>query len=677
VRSGPSPWSRLLWLSLAVVLGVLPGRTRASEPSPAALSPRIANYTIQARLDHDRHVVIGNGTLRWRNDTEHATSELQFHLYYNAWQNDRSSFLRSPRGERLEPSEIREQDWGWIQLERLTWRESVGTTDLLSSAEYVAEDGNVDDRTVLRVPLRRSVAPGETIDIEMQWESKVPRTFARTGVRGDYYFVAQWFPKIGVLEPDGRWNCHQFTQTEFYADFGVYDVALTVPSGWIVGATGRVIETHEHDDGTTTHRFVQPDVHDFAWTTSPHYAVHDDRFEHAGLPPVDLRLLLMPDHAHARERYFAATKATLEHYGTWWGPYPYGHLTIVDPAYRSDADGMEYPTLFTGGTSWLSPLASRSPESVTVHEAGHQFWYGIVANNEFEHAWLDEGINSYAQIRTLEVVFPYRRFVKRYFHGFLPMVFDDFLPPARTDGADVYFGFHSLLKRDAMARPSWQNGPNAYEINAYNKPAMMLRTLENYLGWQTFQRVMSHYFARWSFRHPVDEDFFIAVREVSGQDMSWFFDQVYRDTVLYDYAVERVSSKPVRPPHGFTEHDGKLAFQSATQGDGDDIEQYQSKIIVRRWGDGMFPVDVAVTFSDGSTKTERWDGNDNWIAFEYRQPTKVERVEVDPDHKLVLDVDRPNNGWMRAAPTDIATSKWTSSWMLAAQHLLEFFALFS
>ena len=208
----------------------------------------------------------------------------------------------------------------------------------------------------MEVPLARPVAPGETVNVQITWSSRVPRTFARTGAIGDFYFVGQWFPKIGVLEDTG-WNTHQFhSGTEFFADFGTYDVRLTVPKGWVVGATGVERERRDEPDGaTTTHRYVQDDVHDFAWTTSPHFLDQHATFADAGLPPVDVRLLLQPEHAGQADRHFAAARATLKNYGQWFGPYPYGHLTIVDPAWQSDASGMEYATLITAGTRWLTP----------------------------------------------------------------------------------------------------------------------------------------------------------------------------------------------------------------------------------------------------------------------------------------------------------------------------------
>lgn len=672
------------------------------------LSPRNASYTMEVALDPETMQLRGTQILRWTNITEHPTAQLRYHLYFNAWRNDRSSFLRRAReaGHGYDP--VPADGWAYVDVHQLALREPGGTTDLRPGARYVSpDDGNPDDRTVLAVPLPRAVQPGETIEVELAFTAKLPRTFARTGFRGDYVLVAQWFPKLGVLGPDGQWNCHQFIKTEFFSDFGVYDVSIEVPSSWVVGATGREQQTLERGE-TTVHRFFQADVHDFAWTASPHFSVHTRRFESPGLPPVDMRLLLMPDHAAHRDRYFAGTEAALEHYGRWWGPYPYGHITVVDPAYRSGTGGMEYPTLFTGGTHWLSPRGSRSPEGVTVHEAGHQFWYGVVANDEFEHAWLDEGFNTYSTTRTLQAAFPERVHVERYLEGLLPVAFEGVAPPERTAGADAYGGMDSALKRDPQSRPSWRTGPDGYHINAYNKGALTLRTLEGYLGWTTFQRVMSSYFRAHAFTHPQPRDFFAVAERVSGQRLGWLFDQVWDDTVVFDYAVGRVVSRREREPRGYAEVGAEAGAEAGVEagaaigaeagaevgaevgaapepgvvstpagGGRADAERWRSAVTVRRWGEGRFPVAVEVTFSDGTRRIEHWDGEDRWTTYRYEHPGQVDRVRVDPDHVLVLDTEFTNNAWLREAPAGLAATKWASKWMLWVQHTMEAFAFFA
>ena len=196
-------------------------------------------------------------------------------------------------------------------------------TDLTTAAHYIApDDGNRDDRTVLSVALPTAVPPGGTVAVEIRWTAHVPRTFARSGAVGNFFFIAQWFPKLGVLEEDG-WNTHQFhATTEFFSDYGIYDVRITVPRGWPVGATGRQRSRTDTPAGKTIHQFVQEDVHDFAWTTSPDYVEHTARFEHPRLPPVSMRLLLQPEHEGQAERHFDAVRATLRSYGEWYGAVP-------------------------------------------------------------------------------------------------------------------------------------------------------------------------------------------------------------------------------------------------------------------------------------------------------------------------------------------------------------------
>ncbi|MFQ5649808.1 MAG: M1 family metallopeptidase [bacterium] len=681
--------THLLLLATAFLFAcILPDRSFSQRDNGSApLSPRLANYEMEVKLDVDKRLLDGTEVLTWKNNTSHPTSELQFHLYYNAWLNEQSSMFRSVRARRFKEklSDYRENDWAYADVQAIEILPGSGrdAADLTGSMEFIQpDDGNEHDRTVLRVTLPGPVGPGETIRVRIQWQSKVPRAFARTGVRGDYFFLAQWFPKVGVFEQNGQWNCHQFIQTEFYADFGVYDVKMTVPAGWILGATGKEIEKTDNGDGMTTHRYFQEDVHDFAWVTTPHFQVHNETFEEPGLPKVDMRLLLMPDHVSKRDRYFAATRAALKTYGTWWGAYPYDHITVVDPAYRSGSGGMEYPTFFTGGTRWLSPIELRSPEGVTVHEAGHQFWYGIMANNEFEHAWLDEGFNTFSTTRTMEQSYPNPVLAKRYFERFIPVVFSSVPVAERTQAAVRYDGFRSDLKLDKMSTLSWLYGPGSYGLNSYGKPAMMLRTLENYLGWETFQKVMSTYFERWKFRHPKPQDFFAIVNEVSGQDMSWFFEQTYNSSNIFDYAVSLVQSTPITTPKGYIDKAGELTFQDGEQVEEDDNEtdtqrQFHSTVFVRRWGEATFPVQVKVTFGTGDEVLETWDGKARWARFEYPQTARVTRVEVDPEHKLVLDVNTSNNSWIRKSKANIAATKWASKWMIWLQNLMEFLALLS
>jgi hypothetical protein len=648
----------------------------AAPPSPppgtaaSARSPRNANYVITARLDPRSRTLTGDEIVTWRNTSAAAARTLRFHLYYNAWRNTNSTWMRERRLSGGADLMARpEEDWGWIDVTHVRLIDAGATDgDLTGRIRFVApDDGNAMDRTVLEVPLDRPVPPGGTINVQISWASRVPRTFARTGTIGNFYFLAQWFPKIGVLE-DAGWNCHQFhSSTEFFADFGTYDARLTVPQGWIVGATGIERERRDEADGTTTHHYYEADVHDFAWTTSPDYIERTARFEHPTLPPVDMRLLLQPEHAGQAARHFEATRATLKYYGEWFGPYPYGHITIVDPAWQSDADGMEYPTLFTAGTQWLAPRGEGEPAGVTVHEAGHQFWYGIVASNEFEDAWMDEGINTYSTARVMAQQFEPYYYVKRYFGGFVPWTFRDFPLTRETDG-DRVSSYRRDGAGDAQSEPSWRYWPGAGGAITYGKTAIWLHTLERLLGWDTMQRVMSTYFARWAFRHPKPQDFFAVVNEVSGRDMTGFFDQVYRSSSLFDYGVDNLHSESVAA-RGYTGDGSSRVFSNGAPNEG----PFRTTVVARRLGDGQLPVAVRVVFENHEEVRWRWDGRDRWKLFEVEKPVRAAFAEVDPDRVLLLDVNRTNNSTSLAPRARQAARKWSLAWLVWLQdHLLTY-----
>ena len=629
-------------------------------------SPRNANYSIDVRLDAGRRTLTGREIITWRNTSNLATAELQFHLYYNAWKNTRSTWMRERRLGRGPGLEGRpEEDWGWIDVTavRLLGAGDAPPIDLADRAHSIApDDGNPDDETVLAVPLPDRVEPGDTINVEIEWTSRVPRTFARTGAIGNYFFLAQWFPKIGVLE-DAGWNCHQFhAATEFFADYGIYDVRVTVPADWVVGATGVERDVRDNGDGTATHQYYQEDVHDFAWTTSPDFLELWDTFEHPNLPDVEIRLLLQPEHAGQAARYFDATRLTLKSYGEWFGAYPYDHLTIVDPAWQSGSGGMEYPTLFTGGTRWLAPAEYSQPESVTVHEAGHQFWYGVVGNNEFEHAWLDEGLTTFATARVLDETFSPHYRSTRFFGGFLPWVFRD-IPWSRTVDGDRVAGYRRDARQDPQFTPTFRYWPGTAGSISYDKTALWLHTLERYLGWDTLRRGMSVFYNDWRFAHPQPDDFFSAISTASGEDLEWFLEQAYESANVYDYGIAQLTSQQI-DDRGFF-GDGNATFEEPGQ-----PGTFETTVVVRRYGEATFPVEVVTEFDDGTEKREMWDGTSRWTAFRYQTDSKALRAFVDPEHVLLLDTNVTNNSRTLTPMADRASAKWSLTWLVWLQDLL-------
>jgi len=704
------------WVLCGVAAVILVGGAVAQDEP---LSSRNASYRIDVRLDAEAKRLAGSQVLTWRNIQDQPTDELQVHLYWNGWRNDHSTWMLEDRlrgrNDHDEKKEIEEGDWSWTELDSVRLLPAAGggdsgvatgdgdaaqivrpteEIDLTAALRYAApDDGNPADRTVVVIKLPFAVAPGESVRVAMDWRSKIPRTFARTGFRGDFFMVAHWFPAIGVFDPEG-WNTHQYhAATEYYSDYGEYDVRMTVPSAWVLGATGKEVERTDNGDGTTTHRYVQDDVHTFTWTTSPDYQVHEAMFDEPGLPRVAMRLLMQPEHLTQTERHFEATRAALKYYGTWYGPYPYDHVTVIDPAWGSGAGGMEYPTLFTSGTRLFNPLGGGSPEGVTVHEAGHQFWYGIVGNNEFEHAWIDEGFNTFSTGRTMKEAygdsFLVRRFLpppkgsRRGSSGFFPLAYPDIKKEGFERRLDSYRS--SAISDDPITATYLYHPATGGNIS-YSKTALWLMTLENHLGWETLQPILSTFFTRYSFRHPRPADFVAVAEEVSGRDLSWFFDQILHDSVSFDYAVTGVSSVPAAP-RGFVDQsfgsESEPTFsappkdEDEDKGPDDDPDtRYRTEVVVERRGQGVFPVEVLMVFEGGHEQRETWDGVAHWKTFTVDRPAKLNYAAVDPDRVLMLDIDYTNNSRVREPEGELAAYKWASKWMLWAQDLMSTFAFF-
>jgi hypothetical protein len=690
----------------------------------------IVRYQISAKFDPATKKVAGHYHLTWWNHTEDSIPDLYFHLYLNAFKNMDSTFLSEASVSRRRSllkewkAEPEGEKWGWVDVNKL---QIAGGVDLTSAITFVhPDDDNAADQTVIRVPLPQPIPPHGSLELEVDFTSKLPRALARTGYDDDYILVAQWFPKIGVYEgagergrEEGGWNCHQFhANTEFFADYGAWDVDLTVPSNYVLGATGFLRRTQDNPDRTTTYFFHQDDVHDFAWTASPHFIKltrtfdwgHEVRGEEVAkwsrilnlpadqvsLRDVSVTLLLQPAHRSVAERYFRAVFNGLKYFGLWYGQYPYDTLTVVDSRRGSNTGGMEYPTFITVGAYFWPGEHSFSPEGVTVHEFGHQFWYGLVGNNEFEEAWLDEGFNTYSTGKVLETAYgqgcsyeyafgmPF--LLESWFDvdvpqfpfagvGAIPMgaYFGCVGTPQRTAGR-LYYLEHA--KDDDLVRNGWQYlDGTSYGINSYTKPALALRTLESYLGAETMARVMRTYQQRWRYRHPATHDFIDVVNEVSGQNMNWFFEQFFYGSNLADYEVSDLRSEPVEGKVGVYDENGKrnthLERDAAKLAEKGKSKLYRSTVTVRRMGEALAPVDVAIRFDNGETVERSWDGKYRWVKFVFDKSAKVTSARVDPHRKLALAANFTDNS-RQVALDHRGPAKWYIRWIFWLENL--FFA---
>jgi hypothetical protein len=621
------------WLAVhAVAHASVPGPAPALPPSepigaawdadaalPAHADP-VASYTLQASLDTAKHVVTGRGTIRWRNASRVAQRELWVHLYLNGYKNDRTVFLRFPAADTFRGAGV-PSEWGYIVVKRLA---IAGGADLWAGADKTSP-GDPEDETDIRVPLPQPVEPGATLELEVEFESHLPSLLFRTGHSGSFEMVGQWFPKLARLEPDGAWAHWPFHHlSEFSADFGAYDVTIDTPEAFTVGATG-ALAGEAHTNGRVQRRFVQEDVHDFAFTA------WDGFSELTALTAdgVAVRVLYPRGYDRAAVVELDAARFGLAHLGRAYGRYPYKTLTLVHPPEGAEeGGGMEYPTLITTGGSWYMPwTGARVIDIVTIHELGHQWFYGLVATDE--HAWpfLDEGINSYAEVDAMEALDP---------------------GASAFRGLGLSLGIAALNRvpasdaernaRVAQPAPDFATGGD-YGALVYARTATILTTLANVYGAGEVQRAVGRYARRYRFQHPGPAELVQSVREVVGDDAAEQLRVALFEGGTVDYTVAELTSAPDAPTRGIVGDPAAPGAPTPVADPG----AWRGSALVRRRGALRFPVDVDLIGADGAVQRVRWSAEEPSARLPWHGRSKLAAAVIDPEHRVLLDDDLGNN----------------------------------
>ncbi len=585
------------------------GPAPAAPGGPGGYRP-VVRYAIDARLFPEQGKLAASETLVWENTSRKPAQSLRFHLYYNAFRNEKSTFLQEQGYYRKSRDELKKLRFGGVDIKDMR---IAGGKSLARSMRYIApDDGNRDDMTLLEVPLERPVPPGGTLTLVIDFSLAIPQILSRTGMEGDYFFMSQWFPKIGVLERDGRWNCHQYHyNAEYYADYGSYRVTITLPGKFVLGATGNLVKKKDNGDGTVSYAYTEDRIHDFTWTAWPRFVKVTDSVRLPGnAAPTQIELLLDPRHLGARERYMDSLKFAIRFFADKIMPYPYRKITLVDPPLAGiESWGMEYPTLITAGhIVALGPVYNLA-EMVTIHEFGHQYWYGIVGNDETREAWLDEGINTFFELEIMDA----------YYGGRALMV--DLGPLSSLDWETRREPLAALVQVDRTDSPSWEFlDHDNYRGNVYSKTALLFASLKHLTGRDRMYGFFRHYARAWAFRHPKAGDFISAFNSYMKEDFGWAFDQFIRGDTALDNSVHLAES--VKADDG-----GKL---------------YRNEVVFMR-NEGYFPVETLIRLANGKEKRALWKGRERWKRVVFFDRSPISFAAVDPECKVPLDRNLLNN----------------------------------
>ncbi len=593
-------------------------------------SDRVVGYQIAARLDVAKHRIAGTETVTWRNAGTTPVDRLPFHLYLNAFKNESSLFMRISHGE-MRGAEATDTGWGWIQIDSIR----IGGTELVDQLRPPTTD---PDETVTELPLPTPVGPGASVEVEIAFTAQLPEVFARTGYKGEFHLVGQWFPKLGVrVGPPGheRWECPRFhPYAEFFSDFGTYDVTLTVPNTYVVAATGVLASAQDappgagKNAGMRTYRYHAEDVHDFVWMADPHMEVMKGvaKLEDG---TVEVRVLYRPEQEDFARRHLEAAIGAVTKFSSYFVPYPWPIMTVVDPPPDAvkGAGGMEYPTLVTtAGDSVFSRPGIRLPEYVTIHEVGHNWFQGMLASNEAAEPWLDEGVNEWADARAMSDLYgPRSNFVDWF--GWQA----DALALRRA----IADSPASMPTPIASAAASFADYGSYGEV-VYGSTLRALSTLERVVGSARFHAAFKAYANEFAFRHPTGHDLFDTLQRELGQDLSWFEQPVFHQVGGLRFELRDHECHHAHPPRGVF-GDGKRR-KTVTRNDAP-AGGYQCDIVIANTGTIHVPVDIELRFEDGTVQRVNWDdrGTTTWKRFLVERSSPLAEVWIDPDNKIQLD----------------------------------------
>ncbi|HEX6180612.1 MAG TPA: M1 family metallopeptidase, partial [Chitinophagaceae bacterium] len=464
------------------------------------------NFTIDVKLNDRDHSLDAFAKIEYINNSPDTLHYIWFHIWPNAYKNDKTAFS----------DQLLENGNKNFYFSENNQRGYINRLDFLVEGTRATMEDHPQHIDIIKVILPNPLAPGSKVQLETPFHVKLPHVFSRSGHYYTVNQITQWYPKPAVYDKHGWHPMPYLDQGEFYSEFGNYDVRISVPDTLIVAATGELKE-EETVSAVKTVRYVQENVHDFAWFADKFRKVQQDTiqlpsgrvikafFYFRGGKFWDVAMRYLKDAVRFRSAVI--------------GEYPYSTVKVVEGTGRAES-GMEYPTI----TYIVSPDPGLGFDFLIEHEVGHNWFYGILASNERDHPWMDEGMNSYYDLRFMKEKYgnAYTGMIKKVLWG------DNFVTK-RFPPYEISFGLDAVyaVKNDQPITTSSEAFTEYnYNIIAYMATAHWMEQLESHLGREVFDKAMKAYYEEWKFKHPTPEDFRKTIETVSGKDLSAFFDQL-------------------------------------------------------------------------------------------------------------------------------------------------------
>jgi hypothetical protein len=513
------------------------------------------NYKINVQLNDQLHSLDGFIELEYINNSPEELSFIYMHLWPNAYKNNKTALAK----------QLLENDDTSLFYSEPEERGFIDNLNFKVDNSEVKWSYHKEHEDIAIIFLSSPLPPGQRIVISTPFFVKIPSgKISRLGHIGQQYQITQWYPKPAVYDRFGWHPMPYLTQGEFYSEFGSFTVSITLPSNYVVGATGDLVNGEDEKkwldikarqtEAMTkfpsdlsfpvssaeykTLTFYQTNVHDFAWFADKRYHVLRGEVE---LPyskkKVELWAMFTNSEADLWKKSIQYLHDATYYYSLWNGDYPYNHVTAVDGALSAGA-GMEYPNITVIGTSGNAFAL----ENVIVHEVGHNWFYGILASNERQHPWMDEGINSFIELRYNRLKHPNAGILGLQKESSIAKAFDLDYPQRKQ-----YELMYLLSARQNLDQPIELPAPQYTELNygaiVYSKTAIAFDYLREYLGTPLFDKAMQTYYERWKFKHPYPKDLKDIFEEVTAKDLSWFFNDLINTTEKLNYKIRSVKKQ--------------------------------------------------------------------------------------------------------------------------------------
>lgn len=485
---------------------------------------------LSVRLDDVRHTLHGFEEISYTNHSPDTLTFLYLHLWPNAYMNDRTPYAQ-------QQNLLGEKDFFYAKEEDLGYIDSL---DFRINEKDVAFETLPGAPDIARLNLPEPLLPGQTMRLETPFRVKIPKIFSRLGHSGQAYYISQWFPKPAVYDNRGWHPISYLDQGEFYSEFGSYEVSITLPENYVLLATGNCQDPTENawmkqraatpDSNSTnetfpasnpafkTVTFKEDNIHDFAWFADKRWQLRHDTTIVAG-QQVDIWAAFLPKSNKSWKKATSYLKTTLEVYGSEAGPYPYATIKAVEGDMKAGG-GMEYPTI----TIIDRAASGHMLADVLAHEAGHNWFYGILGSNERLFPWMDEGVNSFYERKTTDRI-----------HGNSKNSLLDYNSLSQS----VYYQQAASRQDQAANLPATAYRKINYGADIYMKPSLLLGWLEAAMGPGNFRAAMQDYYQTWKFRHPYPADMQAVFQKHSKEDLNWFFESALSTDKPIDFKVSR------------------------------------------------------------------------------------------------------------------------------------------